>query len=106
MGNSRARLIGSLGEGPLSHMPPCIHFTSPQAVLSSLTAGCSVDSSWGKGVAVFGIKVTLYQCIRGRNGFGLWKYSRHVVDPIVFDTLKVGDRVDITWNTDVTVSVE
>jgi len=35
-----------------------------------------------------------------------WKYSRRVVDPMVLDTLKVGDRVDITWNTDVTVSVE
>ena len=35
-----------------------------------------------------------------------WKYSRRVVDPMVLDKLKVGDRVDITWNTDVTVSVE
>jgi hypothetical protein len=34
-----------------------------------------------------------------------WKYSRHVVDPKVFDQVKVGDRVDITWNTDVTVAV-
>jgi hypothetical protein len=39
----------------------------------------------------------------GPNG---WKYSRRVVDPTVLDTLKVGDRVDITWNTNVTVSVE
>jgi uncharacterized OB-fold protein len=29
-----------------------------------------------------------------------------VVDPAVFDQVKVGDRVDITWNTDLTVSVE
>ena len=35
-----------------------------------------------------------------------WKYSRRVVDPMVLDKLQVGDRVDITWNTDVTVSVE
>ena len=35
-----------------------------------------------------------------------WKYSRRVVDPTVFDQVKVGDRVDITWNTDLTVSVE
>jgi hypothetical protein len=35
-----------------------------------------------------------------------WKYSRRVVDPMVLDTLKVGDRIDVTWNTDVTVSVE
>ena len=39
----------------------------------------------------------------GPNG---WKYSRRVVDPTVFDKVKVGDRVDITWNTDLTVSVE
>ena len=39
----------------------------------------------------------------GPNG---WKYSRHVVDPAVFDKVKVGDKVDITWNTDLTVSVE
>ena len=34
-----------------------------------------------------------------------WKYSRRVVDPTVFDQVKVGDKVDITWNTDLTVSV-
>ena len=39
----------------------------------------------------------------GPNG---WKYSRRVVDPTVFDQVKVGDRVDITWNTDLTMSVE
>jgi hypothetical protein len=39
----------------------------------------------------------------GPNGF---KYSRHVVDPAVFDTVKVGDKVDINWNTDLTFSVE
>jgi hypothetical protein len=35
-----------------------------------------------------------------------WKYSRRVVDPTVFDKLKVGDQVDITWNTDVTVAAD
>ena len=39
----------------------------------------------------------------GPNG---WKYSRHIVDPSVLDNLKVGDKVDITWNTDVTVAVQ
>lgn len=39
----------------------------------------------------------------GPNG---WKYSRRVVDPKVFDQVKVGDQVDITWSTDVSVSVE
>ena len=38
----------------------------------------------------------------GPNG---WKYSRHVVDPTVLDKVKVGDKVDITWNTDITVTV-
>ena len=39
----------------------------------------------------------------GPNG---WKYSRHIVDPEVLDKVKVGDKVDITWNTDVTVLVQ
>ncbi len=39
----------------------------------------------------------------GPNG---WKYSRHVVDPKVFDQVKVGDKIDITWSTDVTITVE
>jgi phage tail sheath gpL-like len=39
----------------------------------------------------------------GPNG---WKYSRRVVDPTVLDKLKVGDQVDITWNTDMAVSVQ
>ena len=38
----------------------------------------------------------------GVNG---WKYSRRVVDPEVFDQAKVGDKVDITWSTDLTVKV-
>jgi hypothetical protein len=39
----------------------------------------------------------------GPNG---WQYSRRVVDPTVFDQVKVGDRIDITWNTDLVVSKE
>jgi len=38
----------------------------------------------------------------GPNG---WKYSRQIVDQDVFDKVKVGDKVDITWNTDLTVAV-
>jgi hypothetical protein len=38
----------------------------------------------------------------GVNG---WKYSRRVVDPTVFDQVKVGDKVDITWSTDLTIAV-
>jgi hypothetical protein len=39
----------------------------------------------------------------GPNG---WKYSRRIVDPMVFDHVKVGDRVDITWSTDVSFAVQ
>ena len=39
----------------------------------------------------------------GPNG---WKYSRRIVDPKVFDQVKVGDKVDITWSTDVTIDVQ
>jgi len=39
----------------------------------------------------------------GPNG---WKYSRRVVDPTVLDKINVGDQVDITWDTSVTVSVQ
>ena len=39
----------------------------------------------------------------GPNG---WKYSRRVADPTVLDQIKVGDQVDITWDTNVTVAVQ
>ena len=39
----------------------------------------------------------------GPNG---WKYSRRVVDPTGLEKLKVGDQVDITWDTNVTVAVQ
>jgi hypothetical protein len=39
----------------------------------------------------------------GPNG---WKYSRRVVDPTLLDKVKVGDQVDVTWDTNVTVSVQ
>jgi pimeloyl-ACP methyl ester carboxylesterase len=39
----------------------------------------------------------------GANG---WKYSRHIIDPTVLDKVKVGDKADITWNTDVAVAVQ
>src|SRR5262249_27466603 len=34
-----------------------------------------------------------------------WKYSRRVVEPAVLDQVKAGDRVDITWNTDLSINV-
>jgi hypothetical protein len=39
----------------------------------------------------------------GPNG---WKYDRRVADPAVLDQVKVGDQVDITWDTNVTVAVQ
>ena len=39
----------------------------------------------------------------GPNG---WKYTRHVVDPAVLEKIKVGDRIDVSWNTDLKVSVQ
>ena len=39
----------------------------------------------------------------GPNG---WKYSRHIVDPTVFDKVKVGDKVDITWTEAMLVSID
>ena len=39
----------------------------------------------------------------GPNG---WKYIRRVVDPTVFDQVKVGDKVDITWSTEVNFAVQ
>jgi hypothetical protein len=35
-----------------------------------------------------------------------WKYSRRVADPAVLDQVKVGDKVDITWNTDLKVALQ
>ena len=39
----------------------------------------------------------------GPNG---WKYDRRAVDPTVLDKVKVGDQVDVTWDTNVTVAVQ
>jgi hypothetical protein len=39
----------------------------------------------------------------GPNG---WKYSRRVADPTILDKVKVGDQVDVTWDTNVTVAVQ
>lgn len=39
----------------------------------------------------------------GPNG---WRYSRRVADPTVLAQVNVGDKVDIIWNTDLTVSVQ
>ena len=48
-------------------------------------------------------KSTASMTFVGPNG---WKYSRHVVDPAVLEKVKIGDAVDVTWNTDLKVVVE
>jgi hypothetical protein len=35
-----------------------------------------------------------------------WRRCTITVDPKVFDQVKVGDRVDFTWSTEVTVAVQ
>jgi hypothetical protein len=32
-----------------------------------------------------------------------WQYSRRVADPTLLDKIKVGDQIDITWDTNVTL---
>ena len=48
-------------------------------------------------------RTTSSMSFAGPNG---WKYSRRVVDPKVFDQVKVGDKVDITWSTEVNFAVQ
>ena len=39
--------------------------------------------------------------VDGPNG---WKYNRRVADPAMLDKRKVGDKLDITWDTNVTLA--
>ena len=39
--------------------------------------------------------------VDGPNG---WKYSRRVADPSLLDKIKPGDKIDITWDTNVTLA--
>ena len=39
--------------------------------------------------------------VDGPNG---WKYSRRVSETAMLDKLKVGDKLDITWDTNVTLA--
>ena len=41
--------------------------------------------------------------VNGPNGY---KYSRRVADKKVFDQLKVGDRLDMTWTDALLISAE
>ena len=77
----------------------------------------TLDTTYSKGDPTSGAKATVRRMtaslvaidkgtssvtFEGPNG---WKYSRRVADATVFDKIKVGDKVDIIWNTDLTVSV-
>ena len=35
-----------------------------------------------------------------------WQYSRRVADPAMLDKIKVGDKIDITWDTNVTLAAQ
>src|SRR3954447_1020509 len=35
-----------------------------------------------------------------------WRYSRRVADPAMLDKIKVGDKIDITWDTSVTLAAQ
>jgi len=39
--------------------------------------------------------------VEGPNG---WRYSRRVMDPTLLDKIKPGDKIDITWDTNVTLA--
>lgn len=41
--------------------------------------------------------------VDGPNG---WQYSRRIADPTLLDQIKVGDRLDITWDTNVTLATQ
>jgi hypothetical protein len=64
--------------------------------------GCGVDGADDDGNIAEIDKTTVDDFCRAER----WKYSRRIVDPKVFDQVKMGDRVDITWSTDLTVDVQ
>jgi hypothetical protein len=77
----------------------------------------SVDTNYAKGtnsgtrVGVRMLSATIVAMDKAASSISFeapngWKYSRRVVDPTVFDQFKVGDKVNITWNTDLTILVE
>ena len=80
-----------------------------EAAVDTASTGTASTSTAGAKVMVRTMTATISDIDKsasaitfvGPNG---WKYSRRVVDPTVFDQVKVGDRIDITWNTDLTVA--
>ena len=82
-----------------------------EAAVDAVDKGYAKDQKSGTAVMVRRMTASIVDIdksassisFEGPNG---WKYSRRVVDPTVFDQVKVGDKVDIIWSTDLTVAVE
>jgi hypothetical protein len=82
-----------------------------EAAVDTIDTGSAKSESSGTQAVVRRMTATIVDIDRvassisfeGPNG---WKYSRRVVDPMVFAQVNVGDRVDIIWNTDLTVTVQ
>ena len=80
-----------------------------EAAVDTASAGSAMAPTAGAKVAVRTMTATINEIDKGASSITFvgpngWKYSRRVVDPAVFNQVKVGDRVDITWNTDLTVA--
>jgi uncharacterized OB-fold protein len=82
-----------------------------EAAVDTIDTTSSADKTSGKAEMVRRMTADIVDVDKSKSAITFvgpngWKYSRRVVDPTVFDQVKVGDRVDITWNTDLTVAVE
>ncbi len=82
-----------------------------EPAVNTADTGSAMGQTSGAAVMVRRMTATIVDTDRSASSISFegpngWKYSRRVVDPTVFDQVKVGDRVDITWSTDLTVSVE
>ena len=82
-----------------------------EAAVDTVDTGYAKGQTSGTQVMVRRMTASIVAIDRGASSISFegpngWKYSRRVVDPTVFDQVKVGDKVDIMWNTDLTVSVE
>jgi len=80
-----------------------------EASVDTASSGSAMAPTAGAKVAVRTMTATINEIDKGASSITFvgpngWKYSRRVVDPAVFNQVKVGDRVDITWNTDLTVA--
>jgi len=77
--------------------------------VDTVETSSAMDQSSGSHGVVRKMTATIVALDKGTSsisfeGVNGWKYSRRVVDPVVFDQVKVGDKVDITWNTELKVS--